>query len=379
MDWGLYVHVPFCVKRCRYCAFPSGRYDESLAARYLSAVGEEMRGVRRKMRRGERLITVYVGGGTPTCLGRDATVGLLNDVHAIFPVTENAETTVEANPGTCDAGFAHALRGVGVNRLSVGAQSFNPDVLGWLERIHSSDETAELARAVHDAGLQLSVDLIYGVPGQSHESWEDSLHRAVALDPDHFSIYALSVDIGSRYAAEVASGQQPRPDDDIAASMYSRAVSVLSAGGYQRYEVSNFAKPGKECRHNQRYWSGCAYLGVGPGAHSYDGDTKRWSNEPDTAKYVLMVESRRTPCVLEEDLDLEMLREETMMLGLRTTEGIELTDYEETFGEDLLADPNLTRLVESGVLIVEGGRLRLSEKFFFLADGVALELLGITE
>ncbi len=337
-QWGIYAHIPYCVKKCAYCDFISSAVGKDTRAEmedYAAALRAEiLREVPPLRARWGDAATVYLGGGTPTALPAALLTGILETLRtaAGTPV----ECTVEANPGTVDAAYLTQLRAAGANRLSLGVQSFNDRLLRVIGRIHTAAEAEQAFRAARAAGFEnISLDLMYGLPTQTLDDLKKSVDEALALVPEHISVYGLTVEEGTPFAAAEAQGKLALPTEDAAEEMYDWLTAALPARGYVRYEISNFARQGCESRHNLGYWRNVPYLGVGAAAHGYV-DGVRWGNEPDTEKYIRAIQtgrSVRTPEDTERTLTNAM--EEYAFLALRTREGIDTADFSRAFGVDI--------------------------------------------
>ena len=337
-QWGIYAHIPYCVKKCAYCDFISsavGKDTRTEMEDYAAALRAEiLREVPPLRARWGDAATVYLGGGTPTALPAALLTGILETLRtaAGTPV----ECTVEANPGTVDAAYLTQLRAAGANRLSLGVQSFNDRLLRVIGRIHTAAEAEQAFRAARAAGFEnISLDLMYGLPTQTLDDLKKSVDEALALVPEHISVYGLTVEEGTPFAAAETQGKLALPTEDAAEEMYDWLTAALPARGYVRYEISNFARQGCESRHNLGYWRNVPYLGVGAAAHGYV-DGVRWGNEPDTEKYIRAVSvgrSVRTPEDTERTRANAM--EEYAFLALRTREGIDTADFSRAFGVDI--------------------------------------------
>ena len=358
---GVYLHIPFCRSRCSYCDFATDIYRSADGVqRYVSALCGEIDAFGRSAGSIE-IDTIYMGGGTPSLLTPEQAGKVLDSVRARFKVSSTAEITMEMNPATVTAEGLSEFRGLGVDRASFGVQTFDDKMLRLLARAHDAADARETFAMLRRAGFDnVSFDLIAGLPGQSLADWARNLDEAVALVPEHLSLYLLEVHEGTPLAEQIRSKRQPRPDDELAAQMYELMVERLIAAGYEQYEISNFARPGYESRHNTKYWQMTPVYGFGVSAHSFDG-MHRYSNERDTAKYVATIEAGRLPEVIREKTDLAS---ETAFLGLRLENGIDLTDYSTAFGIDLLDryQQDLAPLVESGFVEITGKRLRLTPR-----------------
>lgn len=372
-DLGMYVHVPFCVRRCGYCDFTTYTNAElgggadladyartaaaevALAGRVLSA--EHLRAAGMPER---EVSTVFVGGGTPTTLPTADLAALLGAVTGTFGLAAGAEVTTEANPDSVDAASLAALAAAGFTRVSFGMQSAVPHVLATLDRTHDPQRVPQVVAWARDAGLQVSLDLIYGTPGESDDDWRRSLDAVVAMEPDHVSAYALVVEPGTKMGAQVRRGELPLPDDDAAADRYEAADAVLGAAGYHWYEVSNWARDPAvhACRHNLAYWRGQDWWGIGPGAHSHVGGL-RWWNTKHPRAYAQLLAAGRTPSVGRELLDAATREEERVLLGVRLAEGLPLgaAQLGSPRVRSALADLVADGLIETGPLgdVVDAG------------------------
>lgn len=367
----LYLHIPFCRSKCVYCDFASYPNSESRIEPYLTALREELDGWRPALQNYE-LATMFIGGGTPSILAGDQIADLMEAVRGAVSVRPGAEITMEANPGTTSPDQLRTCRRAGVNRISFGAQAMNDGLLKGLGRIHTAAEVAEAVRMARDAGFDnLSLDLMYALPGQTMELWLDTLDRAAALNPDHISAYSLIVEEGTPMFDLAQSGKVSLPDDDLTIDMQRAAIDRLEAEGYRRYEISNYARAGRECRHNIAYWQRGEYLGLGCAAHSLMNG-ERFENPRSLADYLAGV--RRCEAVR---LTREDAMEETLMLATRMTEGMSLEGYRREFGVDFAADHQRTidRLRSLGLIEIENGFLRLTRSGLEVQNAVVVELL----
>jgi putative oxygen-independent coproporphyrinogen III oxidase len=365
---GIYVHIPFCLTRCGYCDFNAYAGLDHLAPRYLRALMAEASLARRDWDRVE-IASVFLGGGTPTMQTPGDLATLLGHLRETFPVASDAEITTEANPDTVDAPSLHAIREAGYERLSMGAQSFDPVVLASLERLHSPDSVRAAFAAARSVGYEnVNLDLIYGANGETVDSWERTVRETVALAPEHVSAYALTVEPATPLGRAVASGATPEPDPDLQADMFVLACELLRAAGYRHYEVSNWAKPGYECRHNLGYWERRPYLGLGAGAHSYREDHRWWNTRPPE-EYMARVERDELPIGGQEHLDPSDAYLEEVFLRLRIMDGIPAS-----WVEDGVAEP----LIQSGLLFEELGTLSPTERGLLLLNEVVLALTAET-
>ncbi len=370
---GLYIHIPFCVRKCSYCGFFSTHYDNVIADEYLSALLLEIETHSHYL--GDHTIgSIYIGGGTPTTLSPDQFSRLFNIVNEHVHLTADAEITVEANPNTVTANSLFLLKRLGVTRLSIGVQSFSDEVLALLGRVHSAGQAVAAVHAARDGGFRsIGIDLIFGVPGQTEEQWNNTLDTAIALNPEHISAYGLSLDEGSQWYRDAKDGRGEPLDDDTSANMYGAAMQFLRSRGYHQYEISNFCQPGYECRHNVNYWDRGEYLGLGPGAWSFIGD-RRWANIADVDQYVYRLRSGIT--VQDQDrvesVNGEQAALEKLFLGLRKTTGVDLAAYGSLFGGGAL-DSLLKRigdLERDGLVDIQKGTLVLTGRGMLLSNEV---------
>ncbi|ADU48657.1 radical SAM family heme chaperone HemW [Intrasporangium calvum] len=384
-DLGIYVHVPFCSVRCGYCDFNTytltelGPRDGSAAAigldTYADAALAELDLARRVL--GDAALpvsTVFVGGGTPTMLRSADLVRVLSGIRERFGLTPGAEVTTEANPDSVTPESLAELAVGGFTRVSLGMQSAVPHVLATLERTHDPDNVARAVEAVRAVGMQVSLDLIYGTPGESLADWRRSLEAAVAMGPDHVSAYALVVEDGTKLAGQVRRGQVPMPEDDDEADKYELADELLTRAGYQWYEVSNWARSdGARCRHNLAYWSGANWWGVGPGAHSHVGGV-RWWNAKHPAAYAARLVAGGSPALAREILSGDQRYDETVLLGTRIVDGLPL-DVLRGSGRAAVAGLIADGLVD-GPAAVGDGRVVLTRRGRLLADTVVHRLIA---
>ena len=381
--FGVYLHVPFCTVRCGYCDFNTytlaelgdGSVPGASLGTYASAALRELDLAQRVLGDQAPVVdTVFVGGGTPTLLPSADLGYLLQGIDERFGLAADAEVTTEANPDSVSAASLAALAESGFTRVSLGMQSAVPRVLRTLDRTHDPDNVARAVGWARAAGLDVSLDLIYGTPGESLDDWRHSLGAAVALRPDHVSAYALVVEDGTRLAVKVRRGEVAAPEDDDEADKYELADEVLTAAGYAWYEVSNWASaPRFRCRHNEGYWSGGDWWGVGPGAHSHVGGV-RWWNVKHPAAYASRLAAGVSPAAAREVLTDEQRLDEWVLLGTRRAAGIAV-DGLETAGRDALAGLVADGLVDGGAAVGER-QVRLTRRGRLLADTVVRRLLG---
>jgi oxygen-independent coproporphyrinogen-3 oxidase len=370
---GIYIHVPFCRSRCSYCDFATGAFETALAETYVAALAREIETFQLAGTCAE-VDTIYFGGGTPSLLTPEQVARLLDAVRGRFAVDARAEVTLEMNPGTVTPERLRALRAAGVNRASFGAQTFDDRELKRLGRTHTADDTRRTLAELRAAGFDnISFDLIAGLPRQALRAWERNLEEALALRPEHLSLYLLEVHEGTPLAEQIRQGRYHPPDPDLAAEMYRLLVARAGAGGYEQYEISNFCLKGHESRHNLKYWTGAPFYGFGCSAHSFDGARRRWSNERDARRYVELLEEQGTAVVTREELDERGAGAEALFLGLRLlSKGVDLAEHRARFHLDVRADyaADLARFDEAGLIELDGDVLRLTPAGALLSNEV---------
>lgn len=369
---GLYIHVPFCISKCPYCGFYSIT-DLSLIPDYLTALRREMAFFRNPA---ETFDTLYIGGGTPSVLSPRQIERLVLDARDTFRLSPDAEITVELNPADITSGLLNALSRAGVNRLSLGVQSFDDAVLSFLGRRHTSAIAMDAIRTGRGAGFEnVSIDLIYGIPGQKMEVWRETLLKAAALRFEHISCYQLTVENGTPFAQNIQSGLAVLPGELLQAAFFFLTAEILKENGYEQYEVSNYSFPGRESRHNQKYWNHTPYLGLGPSAHSFSGCQRRW-NLHSVRYYIDKLAEGNPPIEGTETLDSEKMRMETLFLGLRTSNGISLDHFKNLFDFDLLKEKKdvIDSLRKEGLATIRDGFLKPTCKGLAVADSLALIL-----
>ncbi len=395
----LYIHIPFCSLKCAYCDFNSYAGLESLIRPYTDTLIREMCLWREAMR-DYGVETVFFGGGTPSLMPLDELARIMDALHDSFDLVLEAEVSLEANPGTVDLPYLRGLLGLGVNRISLGVQSFHDNELAALDRIHSATEAREAYRMACEAGFaRTNLDLIYGLAGQSMERWQYNLEQAIALEPDHLSLYALTIEEGTKLARDVERGLAPVPDPDVQAEMYEWSMERLATSGYRQYEISNWATPGQECRHNLVYWRNGEWLGLGAGAHSHlispqEGREWRFANVYSPRQYVkwlgrasdlpaagqeglaTRLRGMRHVSLLEEE-SREAAMADSAILALRLNEGLSLSHFGSRFDIDFetVYGSRLAEPLELGLLERVSGCLRLTDRGRLLANEVFVRLL----
>ena len=377
MQWGVYIHIPFCRQKCFYCDFPSYAGREQQMKAYTEALCQEIaiQGLSYRQKWG-RPATVYIGGGTPTALPAAYMTEILTAIAAHLG-TDVPEFTVECNPGTVDRDYFKVLQAGGVNRLSFGVQSFNDKLLKRIGRIHSVEEAVAAVRAAQQAGFtNLSVDLMYGLPGQTLQDVAESIAQAQTLAVQHISIYGLQLEEGTVFARQESQGRLVLPADDETEAMYDYINEKLPQLGFARYEVSNFARPGKESRHNLGYWQDVPYLGLGAAAHSYL-EGRRYENTADIAAYINRINTGASAGQLEEEPTPQHIMEEFAFLALRTAEGLSREKFAAKFNRELseVYGRTMSDLAKKGLLTVDEKGCHLTAKGFKYGNWVFAEFL----
>ena len=369
MNLGIYIHIPFCLRKCPYCDFNSLAVKPFPEEKYVKALVDEIRD-RSEEFKGHTIETVYLGGGTPSLFSPQTIGAILNETIRNFTVAGEAEITIEANPNTVDHKKFSAFHSLGINRLSLGVQSFKDDLLKILGRIHTAQEAIAACKQARAAGFEnIGIDLIFGIPFQTITDWKDDLDRALALCPEHISTYLLHLEEGTPLYQSVSRGELALPSDELQAEMFKTTWTKLGQAGYEHYEVSNFALPGFRSRHNQRYWEGKEYLGIGAGAHSFL--KTGWGMRRANISNPLLYMERAEKTEYEEHLKKEEAIEEAIFLGLRQREGIDVKRFEERFGLTLDTHfPSLEGLVQEKM-----GCLTLTPRGLLLSNEVFVRLM----
>jgi oxygen-independent coproporphyrinogen III oxidase len=373
----LYIHIPYCVRKCLYCGFYSTVYAPQEADGFISALELEAQSVPTSLTK-RRISSIYLGGGTPTVLSLHQIDRVMHIIKRTFLFADNVEFTVEANPHTAKSSCLKALLGHSVNRLSLGVQSFSDSVLLALGRPHNAKQATDTFNRARSLGYKnIGIDLIFGLPGQTRAEWEKTIDAAVLLNADHISAYSLSLEGGSHFMRQAEAGRLRLPDDETVAGMYELAVSTLSGAGYHRYECSNFCRPGFECRHNQNYWARGEYLGLGPAASSFL-EGQRYDNIADASEYTRLLSSGLSAVVTEETIGKDAAARETILLGIRTTRGVNLDRYAQEYGSGIFhrLEKKIGLLEAAGLLFISEGWLRLTDRGFLLSDEVVTRLVA---
>ncbi|MBP3384097.1 MAG: radical SAM family heme chaperone HemW [Firmicutes bacterium] len=363
---GLYIHIPFCLKKCGYCDFLSfGGCSSRLQEQYVEALKNE---IGMYAGQGIKIDTVFIGGGTPSLLHENHITEIMKAAEAAFCITEDAEITIEANPKTLNADKLSVYRRAGINRLSMGAQAMNDEMLEFMGRAHDRADFLENFRQARQAGFDnINADLMFGIPGQTMEMWKDSLRQMIGLGPDHISFYSLQLEEGTEFARMYRNGEIDLPESELDREMYHEGIRMLKTAGYNHYEISNCAKPGHECRHNLKYWDYDEYYAVGLGAHSFTYKSGRRCNVSDFEKYFELTGAGLLP--QDEDMyeeeSLQDMMGEYVFTALRKLEGLSLDDFRETFGRDFHdvyseQKPVLAEYAGKGLVIITDTHIALT-------------------
>lgn len=370
---GIYIHIPFCKKACHYCNFHFST-SLNLIHDFTSALLKEIK-LRKEYTGNEIVETIYFGGGTPSLLSGEALQTLLAAIYKHYTVSDDVEITLEANPDDIGAQQLGSWRQAGINRLSMGVQSFFEEDLQWMNRAHNAEQAISSIRLAQQHGFEnLTIDLIYGGPALTDDKWLHNIEQAVALNIPHLSCYALTVEPGTALDTMIRRQQKPDVIPDDQARQFLLLVNQLEQAGYEQYEISNFARPGHRSRHNSSYWQGKSYLGLGPSAHSFNGSSRQW-NVANNALYIKALEQDRLEAEIET-LTIAQQQNEHIMIALRTMEGVDLKKIEERFGEKESARlKNLAdKYIKSGKLTVTSNTLQLTKAGKLFADGIAADL-----
>ena len=372
---GIYVHIPFCSSRCIYCNFYSTVGMQQLQSRYVEAVEKELE-IRRAYIYNERVRTLYIGGGTPSTLHTDLIKRLVRFIYDSFSIQESdiEEFTIECNPDDITDDFIKALTETGVNRVSLGVQTFSDSRLRFLRRRHNASQITNAIGTLRRYGVQnISIDLIFGFPNESIEEWEADLRSAIELDVEHISAYSLTYEEGTALYRMLAEGRIRECDEDTYGRMYDLLIDTLTSAGYEHYEISNFAKPGRRSLHNSSYWNDSIYLGVGAAAHSYNKKSRQW-NVSDINQYINEIESGNIPAE-KEVIDATTHYNDLITTALRKREGIDIENVKEPYKSFMLA--NAKKGIEKGNISIDNGRLHLTRKGLYISDEVMSDLIFI--
>lgn len=365
----IYIHIPFCIKKCLYCDFFSIPYNAVSASNYIKALSNEFK---LRKNRTHTIKTVYIGGGTPTTLTPLEITMLLENLRKAFKVSPDAEITIEANPGTIAKGNIELLLSAGINRFSMGIQSFNDRELCLLERIHSATDGIRAIELLREAGVEnLSLDLLYGIPGQTFSDWDCNLSKAIRLSPEHISAYELTPEKDTPLHRAILQGKLKKPDEDTIVEMYYHTIDALADAGYGHYEISNFAREGFESRHNINYWDRGEYLGLGAGAHSFING-RRIKNTDNIDSYINLLNAGKLAIEETVEVSCEEALREFILLGLRKTEGLNAEKFKDDLGLDILEAAG--ELIHNGLLVHDKEQLRLTRKGIVISNTVIVRL-----
>ena len=377
MELGLYLHFPYCISKCPYCDFNSYQLKEdNQISSYISALYQEIAAYSQKLKK-SNIKTIYLGGGTPTILSGTQIFNILEFCKENFMVDKDAEITIEANPGTVDSEKIKLLIDSGINRLSLGAQSFNNRFLKKLGRIHNTQEIIDSYYLAREAGFKnINIDIMFALPDQTTEELQVTLKKAVSLKSDHLSLYNLTIKPGTEYYKEYKRGKLKLPTEDEEYDMFNWAINYLEDNGFEHYEIANFAHLHKRSEHNLIYWQNKPYLGVGAGAYSFIRGY-RYMNYEEPARYIKEVTSGKSPIDNGEKLSLRKRMIETIILGLRTKDGVIYKKFKTRFKIDLnnTFHKQIKKLVNLGLLQRDDNRIKLTRKGIFLADTVFREFV----
>lgn len=375
---GIYVHIPFCKQACHYCNF---HFSTSLGLKndFLTSLLKEL-SMQKDYLPGEEIKTIYFGGGTPSIIGADAIDSILSALHRQFQVAANAEITLEANPDDINRANLESWKSNGTNRLSIGVQSFFPEDLAWMNRAHTAQQSLDSLKLSQDIGFSnITIDLIYGLPGLSDERWRKNVEATIQLDIPHISCYALTVEKGTALEKMIGRKKTAPVNAEDQARQFLLLMDWLEKEGYEHYEISSFARPGLRSKHNSSYWSGEKYLGLGPSAHSFDGLSRQW-NMANNAKYIQSIQKGIVPFEIELLTPIQKMNE-YIMTSLRTKEGLSLSNIQERFGESFV-----NSLKEVSKRFIDRGHLQVSHDHFILtkegklfADAIAAEMFFVEE
>lgn len=373
---GIYIHIPFCKRRCIYCDFFSTTASEK-KNEYIKALCKEIAG-RKNYLEGEVIDTVYFGGGTPSQLEKEDFINIFRTIYDNYSINPKAEITIEANPDDLTDEYVEMLSTLPFNRLSMGIQTFNDDILSLLKRRHNAQQAIDAFRRCRNAGFQnISIDLMYGLPGESMETWNRDLDTAISLAPEHISAYHLIYEERTALYRLREENKVSEADEDLSNSLFETLISRLKESGYVHYEISNFCRPGMHSRHNSSYWTGIKYLGCGPSAHSYDGHSRQW-NISSLDKYIEGINSGTNISEIEE-LDIYTRYNDFVITTIRTVWGMPLEKLKAEYGNELynyclkMARPHINQ----GTLEIKDNTLKLTPNGIFISDGIMSDMLWV--
>ena len=373
---GIYIHIPFCKRRCIYCDFFSTTQSEK-KPNYIHALCQELK-IRKNYLEDEEIETIYLGGGTPSQLSEGELKEIFTYIYKVYNVNPNAEITLEANPDDLTPEYVTMLRQLPINRISMGIQTFQEETLKLLHRRHTARQAIEAFQRCREAGIRnISIDLMYGLPGETLQTWKEDLQQAIALHPEHISAYHLIYEEGTALWTLKEEQKVKETNEELSVEMFSILINELTQAGYQHYEISNFCLPNLHSRHNSSYWTGNKYLGCGPSAHSFNGTSRQW-NVASLDKYINGITSGNPDFEIEE-LDLYTRYNDYVITSIRTCWGMSLSQLRLTFGKELydyclrMAKPHISE----GVLEICEGVLKLTRRGIFISDGIMSDLLWV--
>ncbi len=373
---GLYIHVPFCKSKCNYCDFNSYAGMEELIPEYFNSMKKEIEFYRERLR-DYTIGTVFIGGGTPSMVEEKYIVDILDICFKTMKISNEAEISIEANPGTVNLNKLFSYRNAGINRLSMGLQAWQDHILQYIGRIHKARDFSDNIEAARKAGFEnINADLMFGLPGQTINDWEETLKAVDDLGVEHISCYSLKIEEGTVLGEKLDSGELIPVEDELDRAMYDSAIEFLKSKKFMRYEISNFAKPGFQCRHNLIYWRAEEYIGLGAGAHSYF-ENNRFNNVNKIKDYIRNIQEGNGIIENVQFINLEESMSEYMILGLRLTEGVNIAKFKERFGQNIFDvwGEVIEKNVRKGLLTMENESIQLTSKGFDLANSVFVEFI----
>ncbi|WP_432664577.1 radical SAM family heme chaperone HemW [Wukongibacter baidiensis] len=373
---GLYLHIPFCIQKCKYCDFVSDRQNNETIDSYVEALKKEINMYSDRLS-DYRVETIFIGGGTPSILETEKMDKIVKELFRNFNISKNVEFSIESNPGTLTKDKLKKYNDIGINRLSMGLQSFNNDVLKEIGRIHTKEDFIHNYDAAREAGCKnINIDLIYGLPNQDLKDWEHTLREVIKLNPEHISAYSLKIEEGTAFKRLFDENKLNLPGDEEDRKMYDLAIKLLEQHGIIQYEISNFSKKEYECKHNLIYWNNKEYLGLGVSAHSYM-DSCRYANTGDINEYIRLMNEKKTAVISEEHKDEKDEIVETIFLGLRLNKGLDLEMFENRFKISIydMYGEKIKSLVELGLLYEDKNHIRLTRYGMDVSNQVFIEFL----
>lgn len=379
---GIYVHIPFCASRCIYCGFYSTTGKENLQNEYVDALIDEF-SLRRSYLKGEKVHTIYIGGGTPSLLSESNLMKIHEYIYNKVKEDGIEEFTMECNPDDITPSLAMTLVEMGVTRVSMGVQTFSDDRLRFLHRRHKASQIAPAIKTLRDAGIKnISIDLMFGFPGETLEDWREDLQKAANMGVEHISAYSLMYEEGTVLHTMLESGNIKENDEETSVEMYNMLIDYLTNAGYEHYEISNFAKAGYRSKHNSSYWNGTHYIGIGAAAHSFDGDTRGWnvSSISDYIEHIAKMKEEKTAKVFMRGMDYEIIDDDTryndtLTTALRTKEGIDLGLLEDDYYKYIIRYAQ--KGIKEGLLKIEGNHLSLTRNGLYISDDVMSDLIKV--